>query len=244
VTVSARSHPLDDLAAYAVDAIDDPRERAFIESHLVTCEACRQQLVSDWSVLSGLVADESPPPYLWGAIQASTGLPPGPVVVPVDFGTPSASGAAPRTPRHHTSRRRLIALAAAAAALVAAVAAGPDLVAAFHDGGGPGSGETAQRTVGILTAADGHEVARVVESGGRTYMALDGVAVLPAGRTYQLWSLDDSRAPVSLGLLGDGADTSVAVNLPPGTTRIGISDEPEGGSPSPSGLIAGAGTLA
>jgi len=243
VTVSARSHPLDDLAAYAVDAIDDPRERAFIESHLVTCEACRRQLVADWSVLSGLVADESPPPYLWGAIQASTGLPPDPVVVPVDFG--AARTGSPDQQGRRASRRRLIGLAAAAAALVAAVAAGPELVAAFQDGdGGPGSGETAQRTLGVLTAADGHEVAKVVESGGRTYMALDGVAVLPAGRTYQLWSLDEGRAPVSLGLLGDGADTSVAVNLPPGTTRIGISDEPEGGSPSPSGLIAGAGTLA
>jgi anti-sigma-K factor RskA len=242
VTVSARSHPLDDLAAYAVDAIDDPRERAAIESHLVTCEPCRRQLVADWAVLSGLVADESPPPYLWGAIQASTGLPPDPVVVTVDFGATRARSSDHRGRR--ASRRRLIGLAAAAAALVAAVAAGPELVAAFHDGGGPGSGETAQRTLGVLTAADGTEVARVVESGGRTYMALDGVAVLPAGRTYQLWSLQDGRAPVSLGLLGDGADTSVAVNLPQGTTRIGISDEPEGGSPSPSGLIAGAGTLA
>jgi anti-sigma-K factor RskA len=242
VTVSARSHPLDDLAAYAVDAVDDPRERAFIESHLVTCEACRRQLVADWVVLSGLVADESPPPYLWGAIQASTGLPPDPVVVPVDFG--AARTVSPDRRDRRASRRRLIGLAAAAAALVAAVAAGPELVAAFQDGGGPRSGETAQRTLGVLTAADGSEVARVVESGGRTYMALDGVAVLPAGRTYQLWSLDEGRAPVSLGLLGDGADTSVAVNLPPGTTRIGISDEPEGGSPSPSGLIAGAGSLA
>jgi len=242
VTAAARSHPLDDLAAYAVDAIDDRRERATIESHLVACEACRQQLAADWASLAGLVADEAPPRYLWGAIEVSTGLPPDPVVVPVDFG--EARGPVPGRDSRRASRRRLIGLTAAAAALVAAVAAGPELVAAIQDAGGPRTSEQAERTLGVLTSADGTEVARVMESGGRTYMALDGAAVLPAGRTYQMWSLKDGQAPVSLGLLGDGGDTSIAVNLPEGTTRVGISNEPEGGSPAPSGLIAGAGDLA
>ena len=52
-----------------------------------------------------------------------------------------------------------------------------------------------------------------------------------------------ATAPASLGLLGDGTDTTVAVSLPAGTRRVAISDEPAGGSPAPSGLIAGAGTL-
>jgi anti-sigma-K factor RskA len=241
VTAAARSHPLDDLAAYAVDAIDDRRERAMIESHLVSCEACRQQLASDWALLAGLVADEDPPPYLWGTIEASTARPPDPVVVPVDFGEARARATQARPGR--ASRRRLVGLAAAVAVLVAAVAVGPALVAAIQDAGGPRSGEQAERTLGALTAIDGTEVARVVESGGRTYVALDNVAVLPAGRTYQLWSMKEGRPEVSLGLLGDGADTSVAVNLPEGTTRVGISDEPEGGSPAPSGLITGAGDV-
>lgn len=241
MTVPARTHPLDDLAAYAVDAIDDRRERAGIESHLAACEACRRQLDADWAVLSGLVADEAPPPYLWGAIEASAGLPRDPVVVPVDFGEPRARPPQPRA--RSVRRRRLVGLTAAAAALVGAVAAGPALVAAIQDAGGPRTGEQADRVVGVLTAADGHEVARVVDRGGRTYIALDGVAALPPGRTWQLWSMDGER-PVSLGLLGDGSDTFVAVNLPAGTTRIGISDEPEGGSPAPSGLIAGTGDLA
>jgi anti-sigma-K factor RskA len=240
VTAVARSHPLDDLAAYAVDAIDDRHERALIESHLVSCEACRRQLASDWALLAGLVADEDPPPYLWGAIEASTGRPPDPVVVPVDFGEARARATQARPGR--ASRRRLVGLAAAAAALVAAVAVGPELVAAIQDAGGPRSGEQAERTLGVLTALDGTEVARVVDMDGRTYLALDGTDVLPAGRTYQLWSLDEGRLPVSLGLLGDGSDTSVAINLPEGTTRVGISDEPEGGSPAPSGLT-GAGDV-
>jgi len=241
VTVPARTHPLDDLAAYAVDAIDDRRERAYIESHLLACEACRRQLDADWAVLSGLVADAAPPPYLWGAIEASTGPGRHPVVVPVDFGEPRARQ--PQPGSRGTRRRRLVGLAAAAAALVGAVAAGPALVAALQDAGGPQAGEQADRVVGVLTRLDGTEVARVVESGDRTYIALEDLGPPPPGRTWQLWSMDGTR-PVSLGLLGDGSDTSVVVNLPEGTTRIGISDEPEGGSPAPSGLIAGTGDLA
>ena len=163
------------------------------------------------------------------------------MVVPVDFGEPRARQ--PQRGARGARRRRLIGLMAAAAALVAAVAAGPALLAALDGAGGPRAGEQADRDLGVLTAADGREVARVVDSGGRTYIALDGVAALPPGRTWQLWSMDGTR-PVSLGLLGDGSDTSVAVNLPEGTTRIGLSDEPEGGSPAPSGLIAGTGDLA
>ena len=240
MTAAARSHPLDDLAAYAVDAIDDRHERAMIESHLVSCEACRQQLASDWALLAGLVADEDPPPYLWGAIEANTAPPADPVVVPVDFGEARARATQARPGR--ASRRRLVGVAAAAAALVAAVAVGPELVAAIQDAGGPRSGEQAERTLGVLTALDGTEVARVVDSGDRTYIALDGAGVLPAGRTYQLWSLNEGTPPVSLGLLGDGSDTSVAINLPEGTSRVGISAEPQGGSPSPSGLT-GAGDV-
>ncbi len=57
-----------------------------------------------------------------------------------------------------------------------------------------------------------------------------------------MWSLD-GPAPASLGLLGDGRDVAVPVDIPDGTVRVAISDEPVGGSPAPSGLIAGAGSL-
>ena len=105
----------------------------------MACEACRQQLAADWASLAGLVADEAPPRYLWAAIEASTGLPPDPVVVPVDFG--EARGPVPGRHSRRASRRRLIGLTAAAAALVAAVAAGPELVAAIQDAGGPRTSE-------------------------------------------------------------------------------------------------------
>jgi anti-sigma-K factor RskA len=245
VTVALyRDHPLDDLAAYALDAVDDRGERQAIEHHLAGCEPCRRLLADDEATLARLVTDEDPPATVWAAIDVRTGGDVPRVVVPVAFG--SVRAARPTTPAapeptRGLRRRRLAALVAAAAALLAAVAAGPQLLGAGR-GGGPAPGGEVAATLGVLTAADGAEVARVRGGGGGAAVDLTGVALLPRGRTYQLWSLDGDR-PASLGLLGDGTDTTVAVSLPAGTRRVAISDEPAGGSPAPSGLIAGAGTL-
>ncbi|HET8618110.1 MAG TPA: anti-sigma factor [Acidimicrobiales bacterium] len=243
-----RHHPLDDLAAYALDAVDDRGERQAIEDHLAACEPCRRLLADDEATLAWLVTDEDPPASVWAAIDVRTRGDVPRVVVPVEFGSVRAappatpvSPAAPVPPRG-LRRRRLAALVAAAAALLAAVAAGPQLLGAGR-GGGPAPGtEVAAPTLGVLIAADGAEVARVRAGRDGPAVELTGVALLPQGRTYQLWSLDGER-PASLGLLGDGTDTTVAVSLPAGTRRVAISDEPAGGSPAPSGLIAGAGTL-
>jgi len=236
-----RDHPLDDLAAYALDAIDDALERAVIETHLASCEPCRLRLAVDEATLSCLVADEPPPPSVWAAIDARTGGPVPQVVVPVEFG--SVLAAADSSPSPQRRRRRLVGLAAAAAALVAAVAAGPQILGAGGGGGGPAPGaELAGETLGVLTAANGTEVARVVDGPRGAVVELVGVDPLPEGREFQMWSLDGPE-PTSLGLLGDGRDPTVAVALPAGTTRVAISDEPAGGSPAPSGLMAGTGSL-
>ena len=234
-----RDHPLDDLAAYALDAVDDDLERAVVEAHLASCEPCRDRLAVDEATLSCLVADEPPPPGVWAAVDARTrgALPR--VVVPVAFGSVAAADSSPSPPRR---RRRLVGLAAAAAALVAAVAAGPQILGA-GGGGGPAPGaELAGETLGVLTAADGTEVARVVAGPRGAVVELVAVGPLPEGRELQMWSLDGPD-PESLGLLGDGRDATVPVALPAGTTRVAISDEPAGGSPAPSGPVAGTGTL-
>ena len=237
-----RDHPLDDLAAYALDAVDDQGERQAIEHHLAGCEPCRRLLADDEATLAWLVTDEDPPASVWAAIDVRTGGDVPRVVVPVEFGSVPATPPVSPVPQRGLRRRRLAALVAAAAALLAAVAAGPQLLGAGRGGGTAPGTEVAAPTLGVLTAADGAEVARVRADGGGAALELTGVAPLPRGRTYQLWSLDGDR-PASLGLLGDGTDTTVAVSLPAGTRRVAISDEPAGGSPVPSGLIAGAGTL-
>jgi anti-sigma-K factor RskA len=237
-----RYHPIDDLAAYALDAVDDPAEREAIEEHLAGCEPCRQLLAEDEATLSCLVVDELPPASVWAAIDVRTGGTAAREVVPVEFGSVRAVPSTVPAPPRGLRRRRLVALLAAAAALLAAVAVGPQLLEAGRGGGPAPGGEVAGRTLGVLTDGDGTEVARVTLGPDGATVELDGVAALPGGRTYQLWRLDGDR-PVSLGLLGDGTDDEVPVTLPPGTRRVAISNEPAGGSMSPSGLMA-AGTLA
>jgi len=283
VSPCAHHHPIDELAAFAVGAIDDPAERRAIEGHLAHCSACWAQLRVHEEVLSSLIEDEAPPPSLWAEIAERVGGPTPAVIVGAQFGAvaPARPGDAPASagpgdevpvppalraappaapapaadpvvvpyvPRHkrdrrHTRRTRRLGMVAAAAAMVAAVVAAPLAWASLTRSGG-GSGEP--EVAAVLTAADGGEVARVVEGDdGAMVIELDHVAALPEGRTYQLWSLGpEGTAPTSLGLLGDGHDTSVPVDVPAGTTRVAISDEPAGGSPAPTGLIAGAGTVA
>lgn len=59
----------------------------------------------------------------------------------------------------------------------------------------------------------------------------------PTGRTYQLWGIENGKAPVSLGTFNTGADGGGRVRLSvPGGVKIAIgavTEEPEGGSPQP-----------
>jgi len=52
-----------------------------------------------------------------------------------------------------------------------------------------------------------------------------------AGQDYELWVIDDSGVPRSLGLLS-GAQTQLSAELEPGQT-LAVSLEPSGGSPEP-----------
>ena len=247
-TTPAPGHPHDDLAAYALDAVDQ-HERAVIEAHLAGCPSCRGELAGHLEVLSRLIEDERPPDGVWDRIAhrtAAPGAPPRPDdVVPL-----AAPGAGPGAPRHRRAggrvrpRRVLVAGLAAAGAVVVAVGVLPRV---GDDGdGGPATTEVAGPglPVGVITAADGTALARVEADERGSYVEMtEAVGALPADRTYQLWSLDGPD-PVSLGLLGTGVDPVVRVDLPEGTSSVAISDEPAGGSRAPSGLIAGTGDLA
>ena len=241
-------HPRDELAAYAVDALDGDERRA-TGAHLEACPSCRRELAAHQEVLARLTGDERPPPELWERIAVRTREPDaGPRgdadrhegdVLPLD---------AARRPRHLARRRgragRRVAIAALAAAAAVVVAVGVVPRVWDGDGEGPGSGEVAlELPVGPIVAADGTEVARVGADDRGSFVEMVRLDPLPAARTYQLWSLDGPD-PVSLGLLGRATDPVVRVDVPAGTTRVAVSDEPAGGSPRPTGLIAGTGNLA
>ncbi len=243
----AHHHPVDDLAAFAVDAIDDVAERKAIEGHLAHCPSCRALLAGHEQALSSLIDDEAPPPALWDSIVDRVQMPVRLAVLdrPGGLAAAPASPSSPVRPRHaaRRGRYRRAGLVAAAAVAVAALAVGAlGTIERGRDQGPAGVQVAAGATVGVLSSAGGDEMARVVDTGAGTYVIFDGAPRLPDGRSYEMWSLD-GPAPASLGMLGDGGDIDVPVDIPAGTVRVAISDEPAGGSPAPSGLIAGTGSL-
>lgn len=73
-----------------------------------------------------------------------------------------------------------------------------------------------------------------------------GLQPLPASQTYQLWLIPAEGSPISAGLLGtDGAIAGVhSIVIPQNAENfaaVGISIEPEGGSPLPTGPIVALG---
>jgi anti-sigma-K factor RskA len=235
-------HPLGDLALYAIDALEG-HEAEDVEAHLEVCPSCRQEVASHEQALSALVED-GPPPEVWDAVQAQiragevapiNGTPLHPVAPTLGHVDPSA--------RRRSVRRRL-ALLAAAAAVVAVVGVGVG-TRLGNDGGGSGTlaGVSIDGpTVAVLADAHGAVVASVVANQGGNVLVLEGLPTLAAQREYQLWAVDGAR-PVSLGLLGDGHDEALPLNVPASTTKLAISDEPEGGSIAPTGPVVASGTI-
>jgi anti-sigma-K factor RskA len=168
------SHPLDDVAVYALDALDEA-ERTLVDAHLITCAACRAELDQHLATLSHLATPDEPPPELWDRIvrqtrtmprAAAAGAPdsltgtdhPGGRVVPIEAarqgnrprtpppGTPAADTREPRhRPRHHRPPVRPPWLAAVAAvAVVLAGIAGVVVLARGGDDDAPTVAELAQ----------------------------------------------------------------------------------------------------
>ena len=87
------------------------------------------------------------------------------------------------------------------------------------------------RVVALL-APDGKTVVgqAIITHDGRVLMA-HNMGKLPPGKTWQAWFLPKaSKTPTSLGVF---RGPSVAASIPNEVTAVGISEEPDGGSPKP-----------
>jgi anti-sigma-K factor RskA len=234
-------HPLDDLALYALDALDGD-EVEELEAHLAVCASCRRELAAHEEALGALVED-GPPPALWDAVQSQIRS----GAAPTNGAPLRPVGPAPanqdQSARRRGLRRRLAVLAAAAAVVaVVGVGVGTQL---GNDGNGSGTlaGVSVDGpTVAVLADAHGADVARVVTNDDGDVLVLEELPPLSTERTYQLWSIDGPR-PVSLGLLGDGHDEAVPVTLPAETAKLAISQEPAGGSTTPTGPVVASGAV-
>ncbi len=216
-------------AAYALDALDgDERDR--YETHLATCTPCREELQSFWRV-SGSLAHAAggppPPPALRSRILAEARRDRPDNVVPL--------------------RRRLALPAVASLAAVAAVAAiglglwGASLANELDDVRGQLSGnrealaivsDPGARHV-ALSGADGRVV---IASTGRAALVVSNLDRAPAGKTYEIWVIEDGTAQPA-GLF-DGADTRTVIPVTrpvPDDAVVAVTLENEGGADVPTG---------
>jgi len=231
------SHPVDDLAVYALDALDDVERRA-VDEHLADCPDCRLELDTHYETLVALVPDEPPPPAVWEGVVAA-------ITAPDD-----ASEIAQEPVPAPVIRLRRPWLAAAGGLVAAAIVGG---VLGFalgrsHDDGADIdllAEQAAEDRDGVLATLDdtaGQPVARVVADADGAYVVLEGLRDLPEGRAYQLWSLTGPK-PVSLGMLGRDGTNTVAFRLPPTITKVAISVAPTSGDVAPNGAFQASGTI-
>jgi len=266
-------HPLDDVAAYALHALDDAERRA-VDAHLAVGAACRDELATHYETLVLLAPEEAPPAALWDRVNASIGAPVGSddegpadaaaagpglagspgsgstgsddVVRPMPTRSPTPRPAAPAQP----GRPSRLGWVAAAAAVAVALGVG-GLV-----GHGLGSADD-DADIGTLAARaaqqPGGELATLLSPDGgsvaRVVVDDDGAYLV----LDDLDNLPEGRAyqlwsvteaqPVSLGMLGRDGTNTVAFRLPPTITDLAISEAPTSGDVTPRGDFIASGPI-
>lgn len=224
------------VAPYALGALGG-EERSGFETHLADCAACRGDVQSlrEVSVLLAHAAPEATPPArLRERILADARR-----VRPVAAGRPGR----PRAAWLAAAASLLLALAAGFGwwreraerrDLAAEVAARDSTLAALL---GP------EVHVVSLAATDREPTARVFWNHQRQAFIVTAFDLppAPAGRTYQLWAIQQGQAPRSMGTFNTNAAGRATVVLPvdPAITQAGfidlcgLTEEPAGGSPQP-----------
>jgi anti-sigma-K factor RskA len=228
-TGPGHEHWHDATAAYLLGALDE-LERAAFEEHLAGCPACREeveQLLPAAQALPVSVEPMAPPPALKARIMAE---------VEREASLLAAAGPeADRPPARRGRRRfhlrvpRLVPVAVAAALLVVGVAIG---VGATALRGGP------ERTVAAEVTAPGATVSLEV-NGEEGRLLARGLPAPPSGRVYQVWLKRDGHAPEPTAALfvpsRAGAATASVPGSLEGIDQVMVTDEPDGGSPQPTG---------
>lgn len=227
--MDAETHEL--IAAYALDALDDPTEVARIEELLATSEEAREELRAFSEATEALAvaaSGPSPSPALRGRILAD-----------------ARNEAQTVVPFERPARRsRTTTVLAAAAGIAAAVALGLGLyaLALSNDLDDTRAALSGERAVAAVLADPEAQTVDLAAGDGRLVVAPDGEAVLvaaglapaPSGKTYQVWIVDDTGA-TSAGLFpGSGGVDAVALEGPVDDgTVVAVTLETAGGAPQP-----------
>lgn len=211
----------DDLAAYALGALDDV-ETARLESHLAECQSCRAEL--RWlapavDVLPASVEQLAPPPRLRARITNTVA---------------SERSAAPRLARsqrsfwQRASLRPALAGTAAVLALMAGLAAGYTLR-------GEDESPTTATLPAQVTAPGSQTTASLLHQGDSWTLDVRDMPAPSDGDVYQVWLRHDKRLVPSV-LFVPSRDHRAKVALPPRVSdadEVLVTREPSGGSRAP-----------
>lgn len=229
--------------AYAVDALDEV-ERARFERHLTTCTDCQAEVetltaaATELAAMTELVPPTSLRTAVLGSITTTRPLPP---EQPVTDPTVPPMRAAPPDRRQHAPgwHRWRGWLVAAAAATVLAVGG----VTVWRSLDQPATPPPVAEKV--LAAPDATRVAETLQDGasvsivrspsiGKAVIVTSGMPAPPKGKVYQLWLQDPAGHFASAGLLPPGSDQVVVLEGDASTAAgVGVTVEPDGGSPQP-----------
>lgn len=216
-------------AAYTLDALDPDEQRVF-EAHLETCDTCRAEVAEFRDVAGDLATATSaaPPASMRDRVLAEV--------------SQTRQVRPPVRPAPERTRRGRSAVWLAAAAAFIGIIAGAAVTLTVLDRGSD--------TEPVLSAPDAATVpldgengsVRVVWSSdlGRAVVLGDGLPDPGADRVYELWAIVDGE-PVPAGLFTpDDGSVRSTLDLDPAARRPaawGITNEPAGGSPAPTGDI-------
>jgi anti-sigma-K factor RskA len=228
--MSDHEHWAESVGAYLLGALE-PGEHERFEAHLAKCETCRrdvEELKVAADALPVSVPLVSPSPALKDRIMA---------VVESEAELLAAAGKRadePAAPRRSRDRGRLLGwLSRPAVALACALVliAGGGLAGVLLSGGDEA------RTVVAQTQSPAADVWLEIGDEGSTLVARNMPAP-PSGRIYQVWLKRPGRDPEPTSVLwstrGDGsAEVAVPGSLE-GVEAVLVTDEPPGGSETPS----------
>lgn len=216
------------VAAYAVDALDGD-ERTQFQAHLEGCATCQAELTMLQPAveeLAGAVATPPPDRLRMSVLDAVAGTPQESTSVDPD---PAPTGFRLPLPRWITG------LAAAAAVLIVLAFAGVI-------GGAPSLDD-------VVRANDSQTITLRGDVGTARFIYSEELdtgyfvsALLPpveADQTYQLWLIDDA-GPASAGTFVPNRDFAVKFRVEGGVESgktLGLTIEPAGGSPAPTGEV-------
>jgi anti-sigma-K factor RskA len=225
-------------AAYALDALDAD-ERAHFEAHYPDCDICVSDVVDFRAVLANLAQAhaETPPAALKARVMGD--------IATTRQLSPRVPERMVRASRQTLDRRRrwVTAGLAVAASLVLAVGGG---FVIGRSGGGDSYSQTASELLDrpdtrvVELAGSGTGMFRVTwsPSSGEAVVTADGLAAPGDGRAYELWLIDDD-GPRPLRLLDNADDGTIrrVINIEGDGLVMGVTVEPEQGSPAPTNDI-------